>query len=298
MKPELMVEQEPLRGPLADDFNGPGDGGLTLWWLGQAGFALRAGSLRLLVDPYLSNHLAEKYRNHEFSHVRLMPSPLLPGEARELDWCLCSHAHGDHMDPGTLPALAAGNPRCRFVVPRAETAEALARGIPAGRLVAADAGDWIDLGGADRLQCLPAAHEDVATDAAGHNRYLGFMLHLGGAAIYHSGDCVPFDGLQGWLTRSARPDLALLPVNGRDQERTRRGIIGNFSFEEAAALCLSIGTPWMIAHHYGLFDFNTVAPAELEAKLAASAGPVKIRLARTGVRYAVARTQTAPVEAT
>ena len=57
MKPDLMVDQEPLRGPLADDFNGPGDGGLTLWWLGQAGFALRAGSLRLLVDksrlPYL-----------------------------------------------------------------------------------------------------------------------------------------------------------------------------------------------------------------------------------------------------
>ena len=37
-------------------------GAVGVAWLGQAGFALRFGGMRMLIDPYLSNSLAEKYR--------------------------------------------------------------------------------------------------------------------------------------------------------------------------------------------------------------------------------------------
>jgi L-ascorbate metabolism protein UlaG (beta-lactamase superfamily) len=45
---------------------------LRLYWLGQAGFLIDAAPehaprpLRLLIDPYLSDSLAEKYRGKEF----------------------------------------------------------------------------------------------------------------------------------------------------------------------------------------------------------------------------------------
>ena len=45
-------------------------------WLGQAGFLFRASKCRLLIDPYLSDHLAAKYRGTEFTHQRLMAAPL------------------------------------------------------------------------------------------------------------------------------------------------------------------------------------------------------------------------------
>jgi L-ascorbate metabolism protein UlaG (beta-lactamase superfamily) len=53
-------------------------------------------------------------------------------------------------------------------------------------------------------------------------------------------------------------DVALLPVNGRDELRTSRGVLGNFSFEESVGLCKSLGISKMICHHFGMFDFNTV----------------------------------------
>ncbi|MDR3211754.1 MAG: hypothetical protein LBU79_07550, partial [Planctomycetota bacterium] len=41
-------------------------GRLYLYWLGQAGFAIRSPETLILVDPYLSDFLAKKYRNAHF----------------------------------------------------------------------------------------------------------------------------------------------------------------------------------------------------------------------------------------
>ena len=56
------------------------DRAVGLAWLGQAGFALRHAHHRLLIDPYLSDHLARKYAGTEFPHTRMMPAPLEAGE--------------------------------------------------------------------------------------------------------------------------------------------------------------------------------------------------------------------------
>jgi L-ascorbate metabolism protein UlaG (beta-lactamase superfamily) len=47
-------------------------------------------------------------------------------------------------------------------------------------------------------------------------------------AIWHSGDCVPFDGLVEEVA-SLAPDVALLPVNGRRPKLAAAGIMGNFT---------------------------------------------------------------------
>jgi len=127
-------------------------GAVGLAWLGQAGFAVRAGDRRLLIDPYLSDHLARKYAGKEFSHIRLMPPPVDASALRDLDFVLCSHRHGDHMDPDSLPILARNNPRCRFVVPRAEREHAQSIGLDESRLIPVNDGDSAGLAGTMLLQ--------------------------------------------------------------------------------------------------------------------------------------------------
>ena len=63
-------------------------------------------------------------------------------------------------------------------------------------------------------------------------------------------------------------DVALLPVNGRDQQRRAHGILGNFTFDEATALCIRCKISAMIACHFGMFDFNTVAESWLDEQIA------------------------------
>lgn len=107
-----------------------------------------------------------------------MPAPLLPDQLPRLDLVLCTHRHSDHMDPGTLPLLAGHHPRCRFVLPAAETDYALALGLPANRLLPAEAHVPLDppsgpgASSQARIIPLPAVHETLERDAAGRHRFL------------------------------------------------------------------------------------------------------------------------------
>ena len=72
-----MLRTIPFDEPLATKLaKGPGDG-VSLYWLGQAGFVIDAHGERIVIDPYLSDSLAVKYRNAAFSHERMAPAPLL-----------------------------------------------------------------------------------------------------------------------------------------------------------------------------------------------------------------------------
>jgi L-ascorbate metabolism protein UlaG (beta-lactamase superfamily) len=278
------VTERVFEGPFVRDFerDAPHQG-VSLWWLGQAGFALRAGGVRLLIDPYLSDSLAAKYRGCEFPHMRQMPAPVAPEDVRRLDGYLCSHGHSDHMDPGTIPGVAAGNPGCLFIVPLAERATAMARGVPPDRLASLNDGDRLALDGGVELEAVASAHEQLQTDAAGAHRFLGFIVRMGGVVVYHSGDCVPYEGLAARLTAGG-VSVALLPVNGRDAFRTRRGILGNFHLAEAVALCREAGIGVLIVHHFGMFDFNTVPEEELRRESSVVGAGVRVIVPRCGVR--------------
>ena len=42
---------------------------------------------------------------------------------------------------------------------------------------------------------------------------------------------------------------------------------GNFTVEEAAGLCEQLGIGWMIGHHFGMFESNTVDVTDIRKKL-------------------------------
>ena len=156
-------------------------------------------------------------------------------------------------------------------------------GVAEDRILLVDAGERIDLADDLSLQVTRAAHESLERDEAGHHRFVGDLLESAAGRIWHSGDCVPFDGLAEEIA-ALRPDIALLPVNGRRPELSANGVAGNFSIEEAADLCRQAGIPAMIAHHYGLFDFNTVAPEVIDTAADKSAAPAIVR-AREAVAF-------------
>jgi L-ascorbate metabolism protein UlaG (beta-lactamase superfamily) len=260
-------------GRLADHLAAPPRAGepLAAYWLGQAGFVIDVDGRRLLVDPYLSDSLARKYRDAKYRHVRMMASPIAPEDVPHVDLVLCTHRHTDHMDPDTLQPLARRFPALRFVVPAASLEEAARRcGVGLGRLVAADAGDDLEPLPGVRVRPVAAAHEAIQRDERGRHEWLGYVVDAGGHRLYHSGDCVPYPGLVETVAALA-PQVALLPVNGRDATRRDNGVPGNFTLDEAVALCHEAGVPAMVAHHYGLFDFNTVPPALIDDRAAVEA---------------------------
>lgn len=292
------MNYQPIIRPLAD---GPGLGYLTqaatpsedirFWWLGQAGFALEHAGRRVLLDPYLSDSLATKYAGTIFPHTRLHPVPVDPSKIQGVSAVLHSHAHTDHLDPATVQALLTRNSP-RFIAPRARARIALDRHVPAESFTPVTAGDRIELATDITVTAVPAAHETLETDEHGDAVFLGFIVDIAGVRIYHSGDCIPYEG-QAQLLREHGVVVALLPINGRDSHRLTNGVPGNFTVTEAIGLCKAAGIPAMVGHHFGLFDFNTINPDDAVAEFARSAGNLQWTVPTVGRPYSIAPPGTA-----
>lgn len=259
----------------------PGEAGL--FWLGQAGFWIETGRHRIIIDPYLSDSLANKYKGKKHSHQRMMPPPVEVNALPRPDIVLITHAHTDHLDPETLAPLHARFPDLPFVVPAACESVARERIGAEANLIPTDAGEALTSLPDLTIRVFPAAHEALERDADGRHRFLGYGITAGGLRIYHSGDCIPYDGLDDYIADFA-PQVALLPVNGRDARRLANGIPGNFTLSEAIVQARDI--PVLVPHHFGMFDFNTIDPAEIDNAAATCERPKIVRpTAGKGMRF-------------
>jgi len=258
---------------------------INFWWLGQAGFAFKYQNTLLLIDPYLSDSLAEKYQHHELKHSRMMPVPVAPEEIGGCNWYLCTHGHTDHMDANTIRGVLK-NSSPHFVIPRAEIFRGLERGMPADKIQPLNTGETLLLNSAISIQTIPAAHEQLEVDGEGNDRYLGYVISFDGFRVFHSGDCVLYPGLSEWL-QDIGVEIAFLPVNGRDEYRLSRGIAGNFSIQEAIGLCKTSHIPMLVCHHFEMFDFNTVDRQALHAILSEQRDSLAWMLPEIDVCYTI-----------
>ncbi|GIX06382.1 MAG: MBL fold metallo-hydrolase [Candidatus Poribacteria bacterium] len=225
----------------------PPPGGLVFWWLGQHSFIVKAGGLVFYIDPYLSPHQA-----------RTVPPLLDPQEVTNADFVLCTHDHLDHIDPGAIPGIAQASPEAIFLAPRTARQRMLNLGVDEKHLVSLDAEDRYE---DERvtITAIKAKHEFFDRDPELGYPYLGYVVETGGVAFYHAGDTIWYDGLTTTLKRWSL-DVMFLPINGRDADRFRRNILGNFTFQEAVDVAGEVGPRYAIPTHYEMFAANSTDP--------------------------------------
>ena len=278
-----MLEVARYAGSLVDNLSHQ-PLGVELYWLGQAGFLVRSPSASFLIDAYLSDRLAEKYRGHIFPHIRQVEPPITVAEIPAIDFVFCTHHHGDHLDIPTIIEVAHKFPDARFVVPAASELEVGRAGLRKEQVIWAEADNVIRLTETLTVTQMKAAHEGFEYDQLGRHRFLGYLIQVEAGLIYHSGDTVRYPGLMEQLAQLG-PQLALLPVNGRRAELREQNIAGNLTLDEAIQLCVEAGIPALIAHHFGMFSFNTIDPKLIDQAAITTKNRLQLIKAELGTRY-------------
>ena len=250
LKDDAFLADVKAAGRDADPFH--------LWWLGQSGFLVQWQNRHLLLDPYLSDSLSNKYAHTDKPHVRMTERVIEPERLDFIDVVTSSHQHTDHLDAETLSPLLRVNPHLVLVIPEAnrdfvgerlEVDRDFPRGLEAGKSVTV-------MG--FTIHGVPAAHNELEQDEQGRHKFLGYVAQFGPWTIYHSGDTKHYPGMEDWLRRW-RIDVALLPING---DRPERRVAGNLDGREAATLAKRMGARLVMPCHYEMFEFNTASPDE------------------------------------
>ena len=263
---------------------------LRLLFLGQSGIVLRHGGETLVVDPYLTDAVADA--SEEPALWRRAFPPPAPAEAIEgVVAIACTHEHADHADPGSIASLLSHSPDAIVLAP--EHAHPLLQDVVPPERLRASRGELDHHSfGSFTLTAVPAAHSDryvVEHDHRGH-RWQGFVIEAGGCRVYHAGDTVAYEGQAETLRDLGPIDAALLPINGRDAVRERHDVVGNLWPREAVDLALQIGAPVLIPLHHDLFPFNGIAPGELVDHVLARGDPLEIRLLVAGAETVITPT--------
>lgn len=231
----------------------PHDGSLHIWWLGQSGYLIHSNGIHFLIDPYLSDSLTLKYTDTDKPHVRMSEQVLDPSTLNFIDYVSSSHNHTDHLDAETLIPILNNNPEIKFIIPEANRSFVSNRcHCPIDFPIGLDERSMHSFGPVS-VHGIAAAHETVDRNEAWQPIYMGYIIYLFDYCIYHSGDCIPYIGLEETL-KKYHIDIAFLPINGRAMEKK---VSGNFTIQEACDLAKNIHAGILIPGHYDMFEFNT-----------------------------------------
>jgi L-ascorbate metabolism protein UlaG (beta-lactamase superfamily) len=159
--------------------------GIAVWWVGNAGWLIKAGDLLIGTDLDLS------------SEEKVQPPPITPQElAGLLDVEFVTHHHGDHCNVPTIQALAAGA-RTTLVLPQPCLKEVAGLRIPRDRIVIPEPLHPFDIQGV-HVEPIHAIHgnqeftvltrEPDFVEKIAHN--CGYVLTINGKRFLHPGDSV------------------------------------------------------------------------------------------------------------
>jgi L-ascorbate metabolism protein UlaG (beta-lactamase superfamily) len=229
-------------------------------YLGQSGLTIAAAGAAIAIDPYLSSSV-ERAHPAQAALWRRAFSPPVDPQHLDVDAVCCTHAHDDHCDPETVrPWLDTHAGVVHGPGPVVRQLETWNRG-DRGRLLRV--GERSEIARGIFVTAVPSAHYEFDRDADGQPACLGLVVEAGGRSLYHAGDSLAYHGLAASLA-AWRLDVACLPVNGRSPDREARGIVGNMTAREAAALARALGDPLVVPLHNDLFAANSVPWSDVE----------------------------------
>jgi L-ascorbate 6-phosphate lactonase len=210
----------------------------TLWFLGQAGYVIQTRELSVVIDPYLTDSVAEV--TPEFG--RIFPPPMVPEEL-QADIFIVTHNHGDHLDPQTILRYQ-HKQDTNFIAPRLAARRLAELGVPLANLIQLNAGEELALKGITikGVFALPTGPDVLDTT--------GYLLTFpNGRSVYHTSDTgfVP-------LVLQAAPknvDVLLVPINGK---------WGNLTIEQAVELTAAVNPRYVLPNHFDLMALNSENP--------------------------------------
>ena len=258
---------------------------VAIYYLGQESILMQTPDCSVLVDPYLSDYVDQHCSTRSVKWERNYPAPITPEKlVSHMQSCyvFCTHAHSDHTDPWTIPALAKANEKVIFFASRAFSDKLVELGVPEDRVVPVDAGKVYEYPGFSFVG-IPAAHEELhLTDKGYAELSFRFSFHTqpyGDTVIFHGGDCCMYDGL---IEAIGHADVMMLPVNGRDYFRLHEDVIGNLNAREAVLLSEAVGADMLIPLHYDLYPCNGIPATDFVNAVLPSS--LKFHLFRPGER--------------
>lgn len=254
---------------------------LALWGLGQMGLAIKGPDGLLVIDACLSDVVRERFGDF---WVRGYPPPVEAGDLKGVTYLMASHEHLDHLDPLTIGPAAAASPTAKVIAP-GWCAEPLAElGIGPNRHLAPPELQAIALPGTSaRLTAVPSAHYELIHDTRLGYRWLGYLIEWNGVTVYHAGDTIIYPGYLDTLRALPKPDVAMIPVNGRDWYReVDIGATGNLMPEEAAYLARELGWDLVIPGHNDLYPNNAIPMGHIVDAMARYAPRQRYKILQPG----------------
>lgn len=218
---------------------------MKVTWLTQAGLLFKTERMTIMVDPYLSNSLGEKYPEKERripvdeSYLSIKPDVLL-----------ITHDHEDHLNPETLKRILGTDKAITVLAPKNAYFKLREFGGPHNYVLLNPHSVWTE----DNVTfyAVHAEHSD--------NHAAGFIIDDQKKTYYVSGDTLyNYDVIDDVLDLvEDGVDYAFLPINGKGN---------NMNAHDAADFAYEIEAKQAIPLHYGLFDDVSPDAFDFEDKI-------------------------------
>ena len=209
---------------------------VSLWWLGNAGFAINAAGSVIFVDPVIELHDDTDPVTSEIGLPLLVPLPVRARNIDRADLVLVTHDYSDHTGRRTIPELAQRT-HALFVGTERTGHKLRQFGIPETRIRTARYNQQIRVGGITVTPTVAKHEEDLIHTQRGD--CCGFLIQAAGVRMWHTGDGELLDE----HLKMRDVDVLMLPITQHV-----------FTPEDAARLAKGTKARHIIPCHYGTFD--------------------------------------------
>jgi N-acyl-phosphatidylethanolamine-hydrolysing phospholipase D len=237
---------------------------LRITWIGQATFLIQMGGTNLLTDPVFSERASPV---SWWGPARFSPPGIALTELPPIHAIVISHDHYDHLDDGSVRALAAAYPDAQWLVPLGHAdflRRRLARHIHEY--------GWWQTGShamAHRpltLSALPVQHWTRRIGSPANARlWCSWRIASDSHSVYFAGDsgyCPAFREIGAELGRF---DVALLPIGAYEPRWFMKA--AHMNPEEALQAFQDLQAHHFVAMHWGTFRLTDEDPLEPPLRL-------------------------------